>query len=306
MQPFFSIVIPSYNRANMIGKAIESVLAQTYADWELVIVDDGSKDNTKEVVAGYADKRIRYIYQDNAERSAARNNGIANAAGQYICFLDSDDYYLPSRLQLLHDAISIQENKMAVFYTGIAFEKNGKITNRPELENTFGNFYDYLPNAIIGNPQACAYRQILLEHQFNPAFNIGEDMELWLRICGHYPFIYLDKQWTVVATEHEDRSVNVAKYNSYVDQLRMLRHIFSPTHPGRNISGSIKANLLGNCYFGIAKFHIYKDERYKAASCLMKSIRVDTGSKQFKFRLNVLLQLLALVSMEKVRELIRY
>ena len=82
MPPFFSIIIPTYNRAHLISMAIDSVIAQTFENWELIIVDDGSTDNTKELVDNYCsiDKRIRYIYQENAERSAARNNGIINLA----------------------------------------------------------------------------------------------------------------------------------------------------------------------------------------------------------------------------------
>ena len=98
MQAFFSVIIPTYNRAGLIGKAIDSVLAQTFADWELLIIDDGSTDNTRQIVEAYTDRRVKYIYQENAERSAARNNGVAQAAGKYICFLDSDDYCLPDRL----------------------------------------------------------------------------------------------------------------------------------------------------------------------------------------------------------------
>jgi glycosyltransferase involved in cell wall biosynthesis len=90
--PFFSIILPTYNRASFISKAIESVIDQLYNKWELIILDDGSTDNTKEIVLSFNDDRIRYIYQENKERSAARNNGIRNAKGEYICFLDSDDY----------------------------------------------------------------------------------------------------------------------------------------------------------------------------------------------------------------------
>ena len=106
----FSIIIPSYNRANHLPKAIESVLAQSFTDWELIIVDDGSTDNTSDVVASYNDPRIKYIYQENAERSAARNNGIRNANGEWICFLDSDDVYLNQHLAVFEKAIHESAN----------------------------------------------------------------------------------------------------------------------------------------------------------------------------------------------------
>src|SRR5690554_3168461 len=95
-KPLFSIVIPTFNRASYITKAIESVINQTINDWELIIIDDGSSDNTFEVIKPYLlDQRIKYQYQINQERSIARNNAVKISLGEYICFLDSDDYYLP-------------------------------------------------------------------------------------------------------------------------------------------------------------------------------------------------------------------
>ncbi|MEI2689491.1 MAG: glycosyltransferase [Anaerolineae bacterium] len=107
MTPKISVIIPTYNRADMLGDAIASVLAQTYADWELIVVDDGSTDDTGAVVARYSDPRIRYIYQENRKLPGARNTGIRASTGEYIALLDSDDIFLPPKLQL---QISAMEN----------------------------------------------------------------------------------------------------------------------------------------------------------------------------------------------------
>jgi len=90
--PYFTIVIPSYNRGHIVGRAIESVLNQSYSDFEIIVVDDGSTDNTKEVVCQYMDSRIHYFFQENSGVSAARNTGSKLAKGDYLVFLDSDDY----------------------------------------------------------------------------------------------------------------------------------------------------------------------------------------------------------------------
>ena len=94
-----SVVLPSYNRAHILPRAIESILGQTYKDIELIIVDDGSSDNTAEVVGRFSDSRIVYVRQENAGACAARNNGIAHARGAYIAFQDSDDIWHQDKLE---------------------------------------------------------------------------------------------------------------------------------------------------------------------------------------------------------------
>ncbi len=100
--PTISVIIPTYNRAKLLPRALDSIIAQTYQDWEIVVVDDGSTDNTKEVVQAYADKlggQCQYVYQENARCEAARNRGIGMARGQFVAFLDSDDEFLPRKLE---------------------------------------------------------------------------------------------------------------------------------------------------------------------------------------------------------------
>jgi glycosyltransferase involved in cell wall biosynthesis len=98
--PVISVIIPTYNRAHLVGRAIRSVLAQTFQDWELIVVDDGSSDNTEEVVCSFQDPRICYIsHEVNRGGSAARNTGIKVARGEYVSFLDSDDEWLPEKLE---------------------------------------------------------------------------------------------------------------------------------------------------------------------------------------------------------------
>ena len=108
LQPFFSVVVPAYNRARFLPSLISSVISQTFESFELIIVDDGSTDHTRDIVSEYlsSDPRIIYRYQINSERGVARNHGIAHARGQWISFLDSDDLYLPDHLRTLYDYIS--------------------------------------------------------------------------------------------------------------------------------------------------------------------------------------------------------
>lgn len=124
--PLFSVIIPTYNRANFLKRAIDSVLVQTFKDFELIIVDDGSTDNTKELINLYSDSRIKYIYKKNGGLNSARNKGLENANGRYIAFCDSDDSWLPLKLEK-HINKYNEDNDIKVVYdlTGILTSQNG-------------------------------------------------------------------------------------------------------------------------------------------------------------------------------------
>lgn len=294
MSPFFSVILPTYNRAHFLPKAIESVLGQTFADWELIIVDDGSTDNTKEVVAAYADSRVVYHYQQNQERSAARNNGIKQARGVYICFLDSDDYFLPERLEGLAHYMRENNNPVGLFFTDIQFKK-------PDGEFHKSNYLklgenqkkcDYLVLNIIGVPQACINKTILKENLFDTRFNIGEDFELWLRIVNNYQLTYIEKNTTVVANDHEDRTVNLKKQNSPREQQKMLKTAFRIGHPGHKVNRKLKKWIVAEVYFNEAKHYMFNNNFKKSIKFVMYSLWINPLSINTKHRVLCLLMLL--------------
>jgi len=113
-----SAVIPTYNREKTIGRALESALAQEYPTSEIIVVDDGSKDNTRKIVESYGEK-VRYVYQENAGVSGARNRGVNEAKFDWIAFLDSDDYWLPGHLRNMVNAIKATEGEAALYFSDI-------------------------------------------------------------------------------------------------------------------------------------------------------------------------------------------
>ena len=300
----FSIVIPTYNRDDFLPKAIESVLAQSFADWELIIVDDGSTDNTKEVVSQYSDSRITYIYQKNAERSAARNNGIMHAIGEYVCFLDSDNYMKPDRLEKL-SAIIAKENECACYYTDIEYNDvaKGIVKIKKGKEYPFPMDVDLLIQDIIATPQLCCSTEILRKHQFNSSLSIGEDMELLFRITAEYPLIYIPNQATVVEVEHEGRSVAFAnKSKASEKELTALKLMFTQPHPASNVSARLKHARLATAYFNASKNYLL-DEKWKGFVYLLKSICIDLHSEQLKYKVNVAASFL-LCKREKLKNLL--
>jgi glycosyltransferase involved in cell wall biosynthesis len=206
-RPYFSVIIPTYNRADFIGQTIASVLKQDFEDFELIIVDDGSTDNTKEVVAGIEDKRIRYYKKENAERGAARNFGAKKAGGEYLNFLDSDDLLNDNHLSTAYKII--QEEKSLLFALHYNLSVNGKIKKA-----------NYLPVkkvvneslVKVGNFLSCnavfIHSQIFKENNFNEkrALAGSEDYELWLRLASRYSIYYYPKITSTIVF-HEDRSV---------------------------------------------------------------------------------------------------
>ena len=126
--PVVSVIIPTYNRAHLIGRAIRSVLDQTYQDWELIVVDDASTDDIPGIVKGFTDGRVKYIRHDeNKGAAAARNTGIQAARGAYIAFLDSDDEWLPEKLERQVQAFESSDAQVGVIYTGtIAVSQSGE------------------------------------------------------------------------------------------------------------------------------------------------------------------------------------
>lgn len=288
----FSIIIPTYNRAAFLSPAIDSVLAQTYPNWELLIVDDGSTDNTKDVVLSYSDKRTIYLYQQNCERSAARNNGIAHAKGDFICFMDSDEYLDKTHLEILYNNIEKNNLKVAAYYTDIKFEfsntkfnyvRKGKVFSFPVNK-------DELIKMIIGTPQLCCSHEILKKHQFNPALSIGEDMELLFRITDEYPLIYLENNATITEVEHEYRSVG-CKSKASKKQLKTLSTMFSKGHPAYEVSRTNKKWLKSEVLFNAAYDYLLCGN-LKGFMYLIRSLLEYPKSSKTKYKFNILIAFL--------------
>jgi len=297
--PFFSVVLPTYNRASFLPKAINSVINQTYTNWELVIIDDGSTDNTKEIVTSFKDTRIKYIYQQHKERSAARNNGINNAKGKYICFLDSDDIYKNEHLKQLYSLISVKKNPVALIFSNYLIQKNGKLIIL-QTHNLYNNPIDYFFRNPVNPTRVCIHNKILSKYQFSENAIVNEDMMLWLSIANEYPVLQL-KQNTVIYIIHSDNSIKLEN-NPYYVMLSGLRKFFSKQQDiYKKISKKIRNDVISEIYFGIAKYHIYKNHRFNAVINILHSMFVSPIHKQTKYRIYTIL-LLIFCSNSKIKK----
>ncbi len=226
----FSIILPTYNRAQLISKTINSVIDQNYTNWQLIVVDDGSTDNTKEIVESFLDDRVRYLYQDNAERSAARNNGMRHASGEWICFLDSDDYFLPNHLESFSQFIDQENPGPSFLITGGYEERNGELIKKPLYDPSADEHpaLYILRQTIITPISVCIHRECFDQHRFAEVFkkSYWEDTHLWIRLAMSYPFYQLSS-FTNVLAEHPGRSVNSKISMKRVkDHLSMIQHMY--------------------------------------------------------------------------------
>lgn len=230
-EPFISIVVPTYNRAELIPDTLRSLLEQNYKNYEILIIDDGSTDNTVEVVNAIDDPRIQFIKKNNAERAAARNFGAALAKGEYVNFFDSDDLALPNHLSEAADLIS-RFNQPKWFHLAYSWaEPGGKVFRDV---NTFtGQTLNHLMPK--GNPLSCngvfIRKDITIKHQFNEdrELSASEDYELWLRLAASYP-LYYSNNITSLVIDHEGRSVRTINGQKLIRRLDLLLHYLQQDH----------------------------------------------------------------------------
>ena len=212
--PKVSIVIPTYNRAWLLRKAILSVLNQTYQDFEIIVVDDASTDNTIDAINALNSKKIKYIRHDvNKGEAGARNTGILNTNGQYIAFLDDDDEWLPKKLELQVNKFENSPQKVGLIYTGSIsyyYKENKLIRKTQNIPLHKGEMYHILMKRnIIGPPSCVLIRRKCMEKigLFDSAIAYGLDYDYWIRISKHFDFKYLSEP-LVKYRVHENRLSN--------------------------------------------------------------------------------------------------
>jgi glycosyltransferase involved in cell wall biosynthesis len=251
--PYFSVIIPTYNRGHLIYKSIESLLNQTFLDFELIIIDDASTDNTEEVISLIKDDRIHYYKNNkNEERCVSRNLGIEKSKGKYICFLDSDDYHLSTHLERIYQEITKFSEPIGFFFVNAWDEDiNGNKSERccPDYEKMDG--YTYFLHYTV-NPQRWAVNRSIFESiKFDPEVVICEDMDTSLRILvNNYP-IYQIKERTTVYVATSDSFTN-SDANKASKELFYLNRIFNKKELKQQLPKKDKNRLLSMCHFHLA------------------------------------------------------
>jgi glycosyltransferase involved in cell wall biosynthesis len=188
-EPVVSVVIPCYNHGNYLSTAIESVLAQTFTSYEVVVVDDGSVDNTKEVAAKYPE--VVYIYQANKGLSAARNTGIDNSRGKYFVFLDADDTLYPNGLEINVEQLTLHPKAAFVSGAHKKIDENGRVLEDEKVSVETNHYQALLQGNYIGMHATVLYQKwVFDELRFDETLRACEDYDLYLKIARKFRVIH--------------------------------------------------------------------------------------------------------------------
>jgi glycosyltransferase involved in cell wall biosynthesis len=274
--PFFSIIIPTYNRAGLILRSVNSVLKQSFSDYELIIIDDGSTDNTEQLILSLNNLRIKYFKTENGGVARARNEGIKNAVGKYVTFLDSDDMVELSHLETAYNLIS-KNNYPGVVHLNFMW---GTIERLVTHKNTLP---DKLPDDLFKNCSLhvnCIFirNEIAKASLFNESrlLMFAEDWDFFIKLAVRQN-ILLSDQVTSYLVDHENRNMRnfdepvwIAKKNALIDSLRG-DPVVSKSYNNKiklveaHMSSLISVNLAA------------RNEKRKSISYLFKSVFSNPG-----------------------------
>ena len=255
MKPFFSVIVPTYNRIERLLPTLNSILKQDFENFELLIVDDGSTDGTEErITKNYADNpQVIYFYKKNEERSVARNFGFQKSKGEYVVFFDSDDFMHSNHLSSLKSKIDLHPN-CNFFTTKFQFKKDKKISPS-HIQNWKEGFYDY-KNLLEGSwfgTLVCVKKNNPKIHLFPPQFNIAEDWIFNLSNLKKDKIFVIDSS-TITVYDHDERSM-AANQKVIQGRLAAMNYVLEELE----FTPSEQKILKGHSYYFCA-VHAYLDK----------------------------------------------
>lgn len=271
--PKVSVVIPTYNSIKYLIVAIESVLNQTFQDFEILVIDDGSTDDTKETLKKYKNQ-VTYIYQENAGVAAARNNGINRAQGEYIAFLDADDYWVPTKLEKQIAALENSDCKVCYSAFTIGDKDLHPITvnHSKRLGKTLDDLLLHGGN-VVGTPSTVMVEADLQKRElFDLNLSHGADWEMWIRLALHSEFFYIEEPLIVYRTHETNMSKNASLQEK--DCIAVMEKSFALPNLPKRIKDQ-KRKALAETYMVLAGNYFQAKMFSGFLRCAQKSLMFD-------------------------------
>jgi glycosyltransferase involved in cell wall biosynthesis len=272
LQPLISIVIPSYNGAAFLTEAVDSALNQTYHPTEVIIVDDGSTDDTRSVLERYGD-RIRYVYQKNRGLAGARNSGIMVSNGSFLAFLDSDDVWFPEKLEKQYPFF-LRDQRIGLVHSDVYDwypERGEKAINNCGRHCFDGDCLSqlYKENRVLPSSVVLKKHCIDSVGVFDEKLRSAEDWDLWIRVARRFLFGYVDEPLVLYRQHIGNMSRNYALMHE--GELQVVRkHFFTPPSRGERLGGQCIRERLFRLNFGLG-YHYFKEKNFDKARGYFKS-----------------------------------
>jgi glycosyltransferase involved in cell wall biosynthesis len=277
--PLVSVVIPTYNSAQLVGEALKSVIHQTYSHHEIIVVDDGSTDNTKDVLRLFGD-RIQYIHQENLGPSAARNAGIRAAEGEYICFLDADDLWLPTKLEV---QVSFMERREDI---GLVFSDHEEFDSTGVVLESFLAAKSFYSEIISSEPIKDAFIKLAMENfistptvmvrsqcfkktgLFDETLKSVEDRDLWFRMSAYFqiaclPVVLCRRRLHGFNISSDQEQSMTGRIKTLEKNLRAFPKLASP---------EVWHRQLADFYCSLCYIRLAQNHRTKATKAGFKSL----------------------------------
>ena len=262
-----SVIIPTYNRSQMLREALESVVEQTYADLEVIVVDDGSTDDSEAIVKAFNDQRVRYFKQANSGVSSARNRGLDNAKGEYICFLDSDDMWPANFLEVMIGAISKKPEYSIGYCQRTLLFPDGS-TIQADISGKCGSLTEELfKKSFIQTSTICFRSEVLDGLRFEESIGNSEDGDLWLRASTKGKFLFVP-ELSVVYREGFNKETDDELTGKEFNRIRVLERFYFRLGGDKYVSKAVAYKKLSHAYRSVAK-KCYKLNRKTAAVYLL-------------------------------------
>ena len=273
--PKVSVIIPTYNRCDLVQKALQSVFAQTYHDFEVVVVDDGSTDDTRAVVEGRT--RVRYLFQENAGPAKARNVGIRQARGDMIAFLDSDDVWWPEFLKTQVEVLSRYPEVGLVCARSIVGEKESKYfpcTQEPFVGDLYRKLFE---QSFIRTPATVLRKSCLdVVGGFNESYRCFEDYDLWLRIARKYSIAYVNRCLARCGRQGDNLSKDFLR--PLGAHLKVAIEVLERNYDASRIPEAVYRRRISKRYLQFSRLFFRRGENAQAWSCLWRALSITPYS----------------------------
>jgi glycosyltransferase involved in cell wall biosynthesis len=289
--PLVSVIVPTYNFAEYIAETIEAILAQTFGDLELVIIDDCSHDGTQTIITDYAsrDSRIIPIFKERNEGPAsARNTGMKNSRGEFIAFCDADDVWEKNKLELQLDVFATYEDYDVVYSDAFIINSKGEKTGKrfsekyPTGKKLTGNLFDELCLTNMINTQTVIMKKKCVHSAgyFPEEVRGLEDWVYWVKVAEKHKFFYINQPLARYRVHEKSINRNIKTFTE--NRIKAI-HIILKTFP--NLKRGTKSKL----YYGLSRGYVEIEDKNKGRESIIQSIRHDASNIKSWYRLLSLL-----------------